>query len=72
MVAREIRNELIPHWGARPITEITRRDVVDLIEKIVDRPTPAHARNILQHIKSYLFGPSRATFMACSRRLAIG
>ena len=51
VVEREIRNELLPHWGARPITEITRRDVVDLIEKIVDRPAPAHARNILQHIK---------------------
>ena len=51
VVEREIRKELIPHWGAQPITEITRRDVVTLIEKIVDRPAPAHARNILQHIK---------------------
>ena len=51
VVAREIRNELIPHWDARPITDITRRDVVTLIENIVDRPAPAHARNIFGHIR---------------------
>jgi integrase len=51
VVAREIRKELISHWSARPITEITRRDIVDLVEKIVDRPAPAHARNVLQHAK---------------------
>jgi integrase len=50
VVEREIRNELIPHWGAKPIADITRRDVVALIEKIVDRPAPAYARNIFQHI----------------------
>jgi integrase len=52
VVEREIRNELIPHWGARPITEITRRDVVELIEKIVDRPAPGHARNIFGHVRT--------------------
>lgn len=52
IVEREIRNELMPHWGARPITEITRRDVVTLIEAVVDRPAPAHARNILGHART--------------------
>ena len=52
IVEREIRNELMPHWGARPITEITRRDVVTLIEAVVDRPAPAHARNILQPVNA--------------------
>jgi integrase len=52
VVEREIRNEVMSRLGARPVTEITRRDVVDLIEKIADRPAPAHARNILGHIRT--------------------
>jgi integrase len=51
VAAREIRNELVPHWGARPITEITRRNVVELIEQIVDRPAPGHAHNIFGHVR---------------------
>jgi integrase len=56
-VEREIRKELIAVWGPRPITAITRRDVTDLIDKIIDRPTVkrkssgAYARNIFGHVK---------------------
>lgn len=51
-VEYEFRRELIPVFGPRPITEITRRDVVTLLEKIADRGrTGAHARNIYAHIK---------------------
>jgi integrase len=51
-VEYEFRRELIPVFGPRPITEITRRDVVTLLEKIADRGrTGAHARNIHAHIK---------------------
>jgi hypothetical protein len=42
--ARQMRNELIPEWGSRPITEITRDDVVTLIEMIADRPGAPGAR----------------------------
>jgi integrase len=49
---REIRKELIPIWGERPVTEISRRDVVMLIESIKDRGTTgAHARNIFDHVR---------------------
>jgi integrase len=37
MVAGIIRRELIPAWGERQITEITRRDVIALVEAILDR-----------------------------------
>jgi integrase len=37
MVAGIIRRELIPVWGERPIAEITRRDVIKLVESILDR-----------------------------------
>jgi integrase len=51
-VAREIRNELIPHWGALPIAKITRQMVVELIEAIVDRPAPRHAHTIYGHVRA--------------------
>ena len=49
-VASSIRRELIPAWGDRPIAEITRRDVVTLLEKVVadGRPYTAH------HLIAYL------------------
>lgn len=52
VVAREIRTELVKHWAERPITEITRRDVVELIEAIVDRPAPTYAHNIFGHVRT--------------------
>ena len=49
---REIRKELIPAWGDKPVTEITRRDVVMLIEGVKDRGiSGAYARNIFAHIR---------------------
>jgi integrase len=49
-VAATIRRELIPAWGDKPICEIGRRDVVKLIERVVDegRPYVAH------HLAAYL------------------
>jgi integrase len=43
-VESAIRRELIAKWGERPITEISRRDVVELVEAIADsgRPYAAH------------------------------
>ena len=32
-----VRRDLIPRWGKRPISEITRRDVVELVREIIDR-----------------------------------
>jgi integrase len=43
-----IRRELVPAWGERPIGEITRRDVIALVEAIMDRggdkPAPGTRR----------------------------
>lgn len=35
-VEATIRREMISRWGARPIRDITRRDVVEMLEEIVD------------------------------------
>jgi integrase len=53
VVAREIRRELMKVWGTRPINQITRRDVVALLEAVKDRSrTGAYARNVWSHIKT--------------------
>jgi integrase len=45
-VARDIRRDLIPAWGARPITEITPHDVRTVIRAVKDRG-PYQAFNTL-------------------------
>jgi len=46
VVARAIRKYLIEKWGKRPIADIERGEVVDLI-KAKAKDTPAEARNLL-------------------------
>jgi integrase len=48
-VAREIRKEL-KAWWPRPISEITRSDIIQII-KVKAKTAPASARNILGHIR---------------------
>lgn len=38
-------------WRDRPIIEITRRDVIELMEAIVDRGTPHQARKVLAYVR---------------------
>ena len=48
--AEEIRRHILPLWSKRPISEITRSDVVALVKPLASRvPTTAHL--ILNHIK---------------------
>ena len=49
--AQEIRRELISRWGRRPVTSITRDDVLELIEAIKARGKLAMAHLILSHAK---------------------
>src|SRR5262245_32536680 len=49
---REIRKELIPFWGDRPITSIMREDVIGLVEDIARRPAPYTAHIVLGHARS--------------------
>jgi integrase len=48
---RDIRKELIGRWAARPVTDITREDVVAMIEEIVDRPAPAMAHLVFAYTR---------------------
>ena len=44
---REIRRELLPLWGKRPIAEITAQDVRAIIRAAKDRGAPYQAHNLL-------------------------
>ena len=48
-VVRDTRRLLIAAWGSKPITEITARDVRDLIAPLTR--TPGQARNTLGYVK---------------------
>jgi integrase len=48
MLARDV----LPHWGDRPMASITRRDILDLIDGIVDRGSPVSANRVLSRIKA--------------------
>jgi hypothetical protein len=45
-----IRRELIDRWGDRPITEINRHDIVELLEAIADSGRPYAAHKIYNYI----------------------
>ena len=63
VAAQAFRSELLPVWGDRRLNEITRRDVVKLIEGVIDRQrsaqratvgrSGAYARNVLNYIRSF-------------------
>ena len=49
---RIVRNVLVAAWGTRPIGELTRRDVVRLVEAIDDRGAPIYAALVFSHARS--------------------
>ncbi len=57
---RIIDKDLLPAWGTRLATDITRRDVIALVDKIADRPAPVMANRTLNLIgRIYNWGISR-------------
>jgi integrase len=52
-VERDIRRDLVPALGARPVAELTKRDVRVVIEA-KQRTAPAQARNLLGIVKRLL------------------
>lgn len=43
--------EVLPAWGDREIAEVTRADVIALLDKIVDRGAPIHANRTLAVVR---------------------
>ena len=58
--AREIRSELSTRWGSRPLTAITRGDVIQLVDDLRERArrsvggrmSGAHARCVFSHVRA--------------------
>lgn len=51
--ARVLEKEIYPNWGRRPIEPITRRDVIPLIDSIVDRGSPVMANRVLASVRKF-------------------
>ena len=51
-VAAMFRRDVLPKWGARRIQEVTRRDVVELLDGIVDRGSPITANRVRAHMNT--------------------
>ena len=48
---RILNYDVVPTWGKRKAADIVKRDVVSLLEKIVDRGSPGMANNTFQIIR---------------------
>jgi integrase len=44
---RALRKEIIPVWGYRKAKDITRRDIIKLLDQVVDRGSPVMANRLL-------------------------
>ncbi|WP_299506539.1 site-specific integrase [Cypionkella sp.] len=51
-VAAMFRREIIPMWGDKDIHEIGKRDLIEVLDAIVDRGSPITANRLLAHIRT--------------------
>jgi hypothetical protein len=51
-LARILVADVYPKWGARPIYEITRRDVIELLDAVADRGAPIQANRLLARLRA--------------------
>ncbi len=54
VVERIVRHELLPSWGGRPVTDITHRDIRELVQRVVDRGAPRYAHNVFDAANAVL------------------
>jgi integrase len=70
-VARAVRNVLVPAWRDKLVTEITRRDVIRLVEQVEARGRRRTGRYAGQPSSVYaqqVYGYARALFRWCIQR----
>jgi integrase len=48
---RLLRQEIVPLWGNRPLADIRKRDVISLLDGVVDRGAPVAANRTLSAVK---------------------
>lgn len=52
-VERQFKAEIIPKWGARRIQDIKKREVLDLLDGIVDRGSPVTANRVFATLRRF-------------------
>jgi integrase len=50
-VERMLELDVVPAWGERPLASIAKRDVIRLVERVVDRGAPVSANRLLALIQ---------------------
>jgi len=50
---RVYNKEINPRWGALPISTIKKRDVIELLDSIVDRGAPVQANRVLAVVRKF-------------------
>jgi integrase len=48
---RMLKNEVLPYWGHKKVHTIARRDIMDLIDRIVDRGAGVYANRVLAMLR---------------------
>lgn len=51
--ARIFNREVLPKWKDKKIQDVTRRDVIDLIDGIADRGAPVMANRVLANVRKF-------------------
>jgi integrase len=52
-VERQFKAEINPKWGARRVQDIKKRDVLDLLDGIVDRGSPVTANRVFATLRKF-------------------
>ena len=52
-VARKLRSEVVPVWGARSVHEIKRREISELVFEVAVQRTPYSAHRLLKALKRF-------------------
>ena len=68
---REIRKELMPRFGRRPVALITRKDITKMLREIRDRGAVFQAHHVFGHVrKFYSWAMAQETNSTSRRRRA--
>jgi integrase len=51
---RALDVDVRPALGTKPIGEVTRREIRELLERIVDRGSPSHANHVLSYLRAMM------------------
>ena len=67
---RVLRKDVLPHWGRRKAKDITRRDIVRLLNEVVDRGAPIQANRtltILRRMFRFAIGQAIVEISPCDQ-----